>query len=974
MKFNDTDQFAVNRGGVTYRVSFDDLASDIELKLNLDQYASLSGAAFTGEVSFLGNQTRFIDKKIKTSSDIEFYVGNIEWGISWKLGTDGTIADGDGDGNKIDIIMGTIDFENFKANPRGDVTASHFIGDGSQLTNLPTVDYADLTNKPVIPDPVVPGDGKLTIMDEEANVLGEFTANQNSGSVVVIPSGSAVQWDDIEGKPNIPEGPPECPVHQVEYVDPYDWDDDDDEKPNIDVIEESPAFDEDWEYFRMPYDPAFKAVGLNIKFRTAPDRDWDESKIVSWQHYTSNDSNHGLNGEYLNIQVGDDYNDDWSEITAVNCGPIKDGTLHILNGRGREIGKFSANQEMDGLVKIPSAATLMDDCDAPHTMNWVHIKNVRGGKLRIINHDTTFVSLEVLNVGNNYAYSNFLREKKRYGSALMVFGNESIGKIDGGSSYPGKPQRAFMYGDATLASQGLEPSGDWDEPNWGAGAAWITAQGQNPDNWFGTGDRRTENRYGHEDSCCILPTCLMKNAEGEEVEVPNNFEYLVYFSGDFNHTPNYSIFQGEEGCTYDLGPLTYTVNAKNMGCFYKKGTVPHRGFRFMQTPKNENFFEMFYQCNNLGESPELYFWDTSSGKDFTRMFHSEKNFDADLSNWDMTKAQITHQMFESCENFTCGGKSRAGEGLDNWQLLSLDGDAGGKTFHMCYELAHDISSMRIPKITSMDAQIKPLYEFNSKTRVDFDNGGTVHGNESSTNGDLTPWSTVSPNPVARYVYVSANRFTRDPLWGPDRMGKDENDKTVVVNKGWTPEFSIERRKIWQEYIEWSDQTVEDGTRSGYNDESGGFHEKHAELKARDDLLCEQYFDPTWGDVKMKSDGNPKRIYDEGSPLADPVEPARAWSANGTTFKIKIQWTKEYFSSQNFKGEWISSNTNIEWTIISGEDKVSLSSMTTGLPEITFTGDTDDEAVLEATLTQSNDPTVSETFRLIILGADSNPSP
>ena len=204
------------------------------------------------------------------------------------------------------------------------------------------------------------------------------------------------------------------------------------------------------------------------------------------------------------------------------------------------------------------------------------------------------------------------------------------------------------------------------------------------------------------------------------------------------------------------------------------------------------------------------------------------------------------------------------------------------------------------------------------------------------------------------------------------MGKDENDKTVVLNKGWTPEFIIERRKIWQKYIEWNDQTILDGTRDRYQDEGGGYSEKWDELKARDDLLCEEYFTPTWGDVKMKNNGT-SRIYDQGSPLANPVEPARAWAENGKTIKIKVEWTKEYFSGKNYQNKWVSKNTDAEWSIISGENIVSLNSMTTRLPEITFRGSIGQEAVLEAKLIQHDDPTVFETVQLIILGADSDPS-
>lgn len=66
-----------------------------------------------------------------------------------------------------------------------------------------------------------PNDGKLTIKDEDDNVLGEFTANQEGDTEVIIPAGGGdVHWDDIEGKPCIPECSDcmECLEAECRYV------------------------------------------------------------------------------------------------------------------------------------------------------------------------------------------------------------------------------------------------------------------------------------------------------------------------------------------------------------------------------------------------------------------------------------------------------------------------------------------------------------------------------------------------------------------------------------------------------------------------------------------------------------------------------------------------------------------------------------------------------------------------------------
>ena len=50
-------------------------------------------------------------------------------------------------------------------------------------------DASEIDNLPEPPEPIQPNDGKLTIKDEDDNVLGEFTANQGGDTEVVVPAG-----------------------------------------------------------------------------------------------------------------------------------------------------------------------------------------------------------------------------------------------------------------------------------------------------------------------------------------------------------------------------------------------------------------------------------------------------------------------------------------------------------------------------------------------------------------------------------------------------------------------------------------------------------------------------------------------------------------------------------------------------------------------------------------------------------------
>lgn len=71
-------------------------------------------------------------------------------------------------------------------------------------------DFGDIEN---VPPPPVVNDGKLTIKDSEDNVLGEFTANQDGDTEVVIPSGGGGL--DCDGVANCLVN---APVDEIKYA------------------------------------------------------------------------------------------------------------------------------------------------------------------------------------------------------------------------------------------------------------------------------------------------------------------------------------------------------------------------------------------------------------------------------------------------------------------------------------------------------------------------------------------------------------------------------------------------------------------------------------------------------------------------------------------------------------------------------------------------------------------------------------
>ena len=248
MAFQNGDLIVVNRNGIDYKALIDDLiAGDGDIAFNAGDGLAEVGTNATA------NQTEDTAKtfSVKTAGGIIIDGnGNVIIDPNFNLGTeehgigDGAIAFNAGDGlaeagtnataNQISDTVKTFSVKtaggiiidgsgnviidpNFNLDSHitapndGVLTVKDHAGAtvgtftanqaGNTDVTLPegfSGDYNDLINAPDI------NDGKLTIKDEDGDVLGEFTANQAGDTEVVLPS-SDVHWDDIEGKPCIPE-------------------------------------------------------------------------------------------------------------------------------------------------------------------------------------------------------------------------------------------------------------------------------------------------------------------------------------------------------------------------------------------------------------------------------------------------------------------------------------------------------------------------------------------------------------------------------------------------------------------------------------------------------------------------------------------------------------------------------------------------------------------------------------------------
>ena len=974
----NTDLFIVHREGLDYQIQYEKLKADVLDGIEIPEGVAPGDGKLTikdsngNELgSFTANQTAAVDITLPAGfsgnyEDLENKPEIPEIPEVTAPG-DGKLTISNADGSEAGV---------FTANQAGNVTITLPAGFSG--------DYNDLTNKPEIPEvPEIPdpGDGKLTINNADGSEAGVFTANQSGDVTITLPdgaSGEPVHWDDIEGKPNLPEGPPECPSHEMESVDPEDWDWNgwEWEYVDIEVIEESRNFEGTWRYFRMPYGPdalSYKKVGANIKLRTGPDGEWTEGAITAWQHHTfAWKDNPDQKTEYLAFQVNDneDVNWTWNEISYADCGPIKDGKLTLLNARGREIGEFSANQEDDKVLLIHTDAAHFDQ-DPPRFPCCLHVKNVRGGQLifRWDSADSSLGCVEAIGVGNHVNLSNFSRETKRYMSSLMLFGSEPV--WDKGTNSYDKSYRCLRYGDFSypgshIGGSDYEFNGDND-----LGYELIEAAGFNHENLCGTttsGD--FDGRYYNKPRCHIQPVALVKNTgENKEekpwIEVPNHYEYLVYFWPDINE--KHCWIEVTPGTTWELGPLTDTSAKKIWDNFFwfevdwegedKYGnTAPQAGLRYLDVSNATSMEHMFYRQRDMYEAPELRFWNVSKCKNFHAMFEGCKNFDADLSRWNMQSADKISKMFEDCWSFECGRRETFDHGIGRWRMPNItDKSAMNSAFFRCKKLRINAIEWKLsPEVCDPDGYENgpnwgPMGNWCEGISLRLNNGQIANDGESEVpsggNQQPSPWDDNSGR-YAWHAYWKANRFVQNPILGPDKMNGNEQ-----INWRWTKDFDKARKEIWQEYIEWIDEQVLDGKLKSWKSNSTERDNKWQEFKDRDDVLYQENFDPSWGLIDMKSSGSSSRgrLTDPGNNLEG--KPAAGWGIPGKYQTMKPTWDNPNFSSYNWKDEWFPANTTVKWTAIEGD--ITFEDDTARETKMYYNGEVGDVVQAELRLTQSN---------------------
>ena len=95
-------------------------------------------------------------------------------------------------------------------------------------------------------------------------------------------------------------------------------------------------------------------------------------------------------------------------------------------------------------------------------------------------------------------------------------------------------------------------------------------------------------------------------------------------------------------------------------------------------------------------------WDVSNVTNMCGIFNWCFNFNCDLSDWDVSNVENMHLMFNYCENFN--------RNLDGWNVSKVKDM--GYMFQACKKLNYDISDWDVSNVENMRSMFKLCVEFN----------------------------------------------------------------------------------------------------------------------------------------------------------------------------------------------------------------------------------------------------------------------
>ena len=451
--------------------------------------------------------------------------------------------------------------------------------------------------------------------------------------------------------------------------------------------------------------------------------------------------------------------------------PLKSGDKIVLHRDGVDYN-LTAQQLKRYVHEI-------DNEEDPPLGQWFHVKQIRGGRLRINSQSGSVQAIDVLGEASKAPWY-IDQEFYHYGRSIRIW--------DCGEDSADPNLETFeTWGDIGEVAGGYENVDNFfDELNF------------DRSNFLGAD--HTEDEGDREMGLWLLPTSKVRE---DRVEVPNNHQYIIYVRSDASWD---KMFRPEPGCSYEIAHLTNTTNITNWAEFFKEETNYIPSLRYLDVSNGTDFNRMFYQAK-VGNRTTISNWNVSKGVNFEYMF-AQSDFDGDVSDWDVSNATNMKEMFMQAKLFSCGNKGTADNGIGQWRPkpeVNLD-----RFIYQCEKLEYDMSewftannypeldlnNLDNPDITVTGTWLNDYSirnsNLNDKTWLRFPDGTVEQMIQSSQKN--RPWEVGWTYPY--YGYWSTWRFLKNPRYGADAR----------LLKLWD-----DRKTLWTKWKNWCDTRLNNGT-------------------------------------------------------------------------------------------------------------------------------------------------------------------
>ena len=496
------------------------------------------------------------------------------------------------------------------------------------------------------PEPIPPNDGKLTIKDSEDNVLGEFTADQPEDTEVVIPC-CDVHWDDIEGKPCIPEchSCEECLEALCRYVG----------TPSLEILLEWLGSNSGYGYNHCCYCTADKIEeplpifeiwmhdGKNPYCIYDFENCWrDDYKGEHQLHYRLKDGTEGIfHTEFVELIESDDM------FHHVRFVPVERDLLP----RDQEFEVFIVHEEEPDLIA----------CHHPDHDDWVYWDNIIGIPPDIFDPELHLPSLPRI---YDLKDTDLLLVSRKTSSYYEEYHDFAIQAIHA---------KEYFHD--------MAPTMDDGRPL----VHVIVHEIENGRKGLGLGDTHAPYWAWYPDGTLIGQIEIITKEMGEVViAVGNDMKNLFY-------EPTVNNGRAE----FAIGPLTDTSKCTSMeGMFNYCYAFEGEGVEYLDTRNVTNMRSMF--GSNSAFVGDVSGFNTSKVEFMGSLFYKCTNFNSDISGWDVSHVTDMNYMFRDCKAFD--------QDIRGWDTHRLTGNGMNYMFFntMTFKDSEnsDLSEWCVPEIKS----------------------------------------------------------------------------------------------------------------------------------------------------------------------------------------------------------------------------------------------------------------------------------